>query len=264
KTAPKSSNGLPLAYRCTKSGAKGENEPAWRKTVAKKIARTWEAHMVVHVDDYVRPTVLAAADPKIYKVAGIKMQAGDAKPIAVSYAKTSREEPAFDTLAESYNAGTKDKPKIITITYAADQDELSTWVRDGTCIWTCIGEAAVWSDCNQVVERPELEAKDDDEYTLAIYPIPNDATTSYYVRVTAFQKDGPDAPDGAEFELKAVYLRSGDGAPEIVKPTRVVDSNPNKKGPEWSAVLDLSENGVRVRIHGDNGKTIIWRASRME
>lgn len=86
----------------------------------------------------------------------------------------------------------------------------------------------------------------------------NSMLTTIYVVVTAMQIAGTSSPDGAEFQLKAVYRRNT--TLTAVKAPTVVDSNPNANGAAWTAVLSAtSGQGVSVIVQDSSGtKTIRW------
>lgn len=109
---------------------------------------------------------------------------------------------------------------------------------------------------------PELVTSDNTTQTLGTIgrtggSLTDGRLTTIYAVVIANQHSGLNAPDGAEFQLKGVWLRHA-GSLTVIKAPTVVDSNPNAHGTAWTAVLFASGTSVLVKVTGDTSKVITW------
>lgn len=115
-----------------------------------------------------------------------------------------------------------------------------------------------YSRKGSIIVQNDASAQIVDQFGAQGGALTNQMTTTVYAVVTAWQIAGTSAPDGAEFQLKAVWWRNGATITAVKAPT-IVDSNPNAHGSAWTCVLALNAgNGVKIVVTGDNAKTIRW------
>lgn len=235
---PSPANGF--VYECSKSGTTSGAQPTW-PTVVGALVRSWVATGDYWVlNSYVRPST---PNGKIYKATSIS----GARPEAYSTTEPTWPTTLAATVVDA--AG---------ITWTCDSaDPTTTYVADGTAVWTCIGVQAKSERAGFIVATGTLTTTNATPATLDTLPTLGTNSSKYYKwRVTAVDNTNQQM---TVFEVTGCWVRGAGSATAVMPPTTTVLATNAATPMDVSTVtLTLASNVPTLTATGATGRTILW------
>lgn len=235
---PSPANGF--VYECSKSGTTSGAQPTW-PTVVGSLVRSWVATGDYWVlNSYVRPST---PNGKIYKATSIS----GARPEAYSTTEPTWPTTLAATVVDA--AG---------ITWTCDSaDPTTTYVADGTAVWTCIGVQAKSERAGFIVATGTLTTTNATPATLDTLPTLGTNSSKYYKwRVTAVDNTNQQM---TVFEVTGCWVRGAGSATAVMPPTTTVLATNAATPMDVSTVtLTLASNVPTLTATGATGRTILW------